>query len=307
MGATPRLRVPVSPRPQMQGGLNENYARELLELHTLGVDGGYTQKDVTELARLLTGWSIARPHENSRSGFLFRAALHDNKPKTILGKKFPTGGGLAEGEEMIRLLARHPSTARHIATKLCQRLVADDPPAPLVDRVAKRFLDSGGDLRETVRAVLTSPEFFDPRFYRAKVKSPFEYVISAVRAIDGSTKNPLALVRVLRDMGQPLYFAQPPTGYSDEAEAWVNTGALMSRLNFALALAASKVPNTNVTIEPGTVDALAARLVSGELGAETRRVIAERLASEAVANASEEQKAQLTAGLILGSPEFQRQ
>ena len=172
-----------APDKAMKGGLNENYAREIMELHTLGVDGGYTQKDVTELARVLTGWSIAPPQQGG--GFIFRRALHDTGSKTVLGVHFAGGGGVEEGEKMIRFLAHQPATAHHIAYKLAQRLVADDPPKALVDRVAKRFLDSDGDLRQTIKAVIDSPEFWDPKFYDAKVKSPFEYAISAVRAIDG--------------------------------------------------------------------------------------------------------------------------
>ena len=244
------------------GAINENYARELMELHTLGVDGGYAQKDVTELARVLTGWSISwggplarraaagpagRGTADQRSApqFIFRSAAHDQGAKSVLGVKL-SGGGIDEGERMIRVLATHPSTARHLATKLCQRLVADDPPPALVDRVAKRFLDTRGDLRATVRAVVESPEFFDPKYYRAKVKSPFEYAISAVRAAGATIDNPLPLARQLKTIGQPLYFAQPPTGYSDKAEAWSNNGALVARLDFATALAANKMPGVRV-------------------------------------------------------------
>src|SRR5438132_2680710 len=235
---------PMRPRGPANGpgGLNENYARELMELHTLGVDGGYTQKDVTELARVLTGWSIERPEQGT--GFLFRAPLHDVGSKTVLGYGFPTGGGIEEGEAMIRALAHHPATARHLAFKLCRRFVADDPPKELVDRIAKRFLETGGDLRETVRAVVTSPEFFDARYYRAKIKSPFEYVVSAVRAMGGVADDGLPIARRLAQMGEPLYLCQPPTGYSDTAEPWVNTGALVTRLNFALELAGQRLPGT---------------------------------------------------------------
>ncbi len=288
-------------------GLNENYARELLELHTLGVDGGYTEKDVTELARLLTGWSIDRRRDG---GFVFRAALHDVGRKTVLGLDFPPGGGIEEGETMIRLLARHPSTARRIAWKLCQRLVADDPPKTLVDHVAQRFLSTGGDLRETLSAVVTSPEFQDPRYYRAKVKSPFEYAVSAVRAVGGSTDG-RALAREIAQMGEPLYLCQPPTGYSEEARSWISSGALVARLNFALALAAGGLPGTGTDIpgllsaeverdHSGTVDALARALVGGDLSPETRATIEQRIAQGG-------SSAQLIAGLILGSPEFQRQ
>ena len=227
-----------------RGAINENYAREIMELHTLGLNtqstsGGYTQKDVTELARVFTGWSI------DRSGkFVFRRFLHDRDAKVVLGRRM--NGGIDEGEAMIRFLARHPSTARHIATKLCQRLVADDPPSALVDRVAKRFLATNGDLRETVKAVVTSPEFWDPRYRGAKMKSPFEYAISAIRAAGGSIENPLPLARELRKIGQPLYFAQPPTGYSDASEAWSADGAIVARLNFATALAANRMPGVRV-------------------------------------------------------------
>src|SRR2546422_469513 len=176
-----------------------------MELHTLGVDGGYTQKDVTELARVLTGWSIARPEEGG--GFMFRRAMHDVGAKTVLGVRFRAGGGIEEGERMIHILAHHPATAHHIAYKLAQRLVADDPPKALVDRVAKRFLDSDGDLRQTVRAVIDSPEFWDRQYYGAKVKPPFEYAISAVRATDGQIVNPLPLARELQKIGEPLYGA----------------------------------------------------------------------------------------------------
>ncbi|HUO85337.1 MAG TPA: DUF1800 domain-containing protein, partial [Thermoanaerobaculia bacterium] len=185
-------------------GLNENYARELMELHTLGVDGGYTQKDVTELARLLTGWSLRRPEEGGEGGFVFRAALHDARPKSVMGVGFSAGGGLEEGERMIGLLARHPSTASHLARKLCQRLIGDDPPPALVERIAKVYGSSGGNLRATVEAIVTGPEFFDPVWFRAKVKTPFEYVVSAVRAT-GADVDLRMLAMQLREMGQPLY------------------------------------------------------------------------------------------------------
>ena len=296
------------------GGLNENYARELMELHTLGVDGGYSQKDVTELARILTGWSILRPEQGA--GFVFRAPLHDAGSKTVLGNAFPAGGGIEEGEKMIRILARHPSTARHIAFQLCQRFVADAPPEALVERVAKTFLATAGDLRATVRAILTSPEFFDPLHYRAKVKSPFEYVVSAVRAVGAEPDVALPIARQLALMGEPLYLCQPPTGYSDTAEAWVNTGALVARLNFALQLAADRLPGTQTDLRhlispedaadsQRSVDALACAFLGGDLSAETRRTVGQRLA-ETPAPADDTRLAMI-AGLILGSPEFQRQ
>ena len=224
-------------------GLNENYARELMELHTLGVDGGYTQKDVTELARVLTGWSIGGPRESEPGRFVFRARLHDAGQKVVLGERFAPGGGMNEGERAIRMLARRPETARHIAFQLCQRLVADAPPPALVARVAERFLATRGDLRETVRAIVTSPEFLAPEYYRAKVKSPFEYAVSAIRAV-GATTDGRAVSRQIAEMGEPLYLCQPPTGYADTVEAWVNAGALLARVNFAMALTEGRVAGT---------------------------------------------------------------
>ncbi len=303
---------------QARGGLNENYAREIMELHTLGVNGGYTQTDVTELARVFTGWTIEGPQQGG--GFVFRLQLHDVGPKTVLGVRFPAGGGIEEGEKMIHVLAHHPSTARHIAFKLCQRLVADEPPPALVDRVAKKFLSTDGDLRATVRAVIESPEFWAPQTYRAKVKSPFEYEISAVRAIGATVTDPVAIVRSLQQLGEPLYGSQPPTGYSDVAASWVNTGALMNRLNFALALAANRMPGVKCDLAaliPGdaasdpqrSVDALAAVLTGGDLGPESRKTISARIVDRPSSQQDPWDNTQLPmlAGLILGSPEFQRQ
>ena len=220
---------------QRQGrGLNENYARELMELHTLGVDGGYTQKDVIEVARALTGWTIDQPRMGG--AFVFRPQMHDADEKEILGTHFPKGGGQEEGERVLDILAKHPSTARHIAFKLAQRFVADEPPKALVDRAAKKFLDTKGDLREVTRLIITSPEFFAADAYRAKVKTPLEFVVSAIRSSGATVVNAQPLVATMRELGMPLYGCQPPTGYSMTADAWVNTGALLSRMNFAVQL-----------------------------------------------------------------------
>jgi uncharacterized protein (DUF1800 family) len=306
---------------KQQGGLNENYAREIMELHTLGVDAGYTQKDVTELARVLTGWTITNPRDGGEGGsFIFRPRLHDAAAKTVLGVHFAAGGGFEEGEKMIHILAHHPATAHHIAFKLCQRLVADDPPIALVDRVAAKFIATDGDLRQTVKAVIDSPEFWDPATYRAKVKSPFEYAISAVRAVNAQISDPTPIARALQQIGEPLYGAQPPTGYSDKAEVWINTGALMNRLNFALALAANKLPGVHddvVSLIPAaeaadasrSVEALALALTGGNLTEETRGTIKSRIVERKAPAADPWDNTQLptVAGLILGSPEFQRQ
>jgi len=313
-------------RPQQQGkgqgGLNENYAREIMELHTLGVDGGYTQKDVTELARVLTGWSISRERDGSGEGaaFVFRQQMHDVGAKTVLGVRFAPGGGIEEGERMIHVLAHHPATAHRIAYKLCQRLVADEPPPALVARVAKKFLATDGDLRQTVRAVIESPEFWSPASYRAKVKSPFEYTISAVRAVNAQITDPAPIARALQQIGEPLYGAQPPTGYSDKADVWINTGALMNRLNFALSLASNKLPGVHgdvVALIPAgqaadashSVEALALALTGGNVTEETRSIIKSRIVERKAPSEDPWDNTQLptVAGLILGSPEFQRQ
>ena len=229
-----RMQQMQNQQKNMPRGLNENYGRELMELHTLGVDGGYTQKDVVEVARALTGWTIDQPR--AAGSFVYRPQMHDRGEKTILGYHFPAGGGQDEGERVLDILAAHPSTAHHIAFQLAQRFVADEPPTSLVDRAAKKFTDTKGDLREVTRLIITSPEFFSAQSYRAKVKTPFEFVASAVRASGATMQNAQPLVAELRTLGMPLYGCQPPTGYSMTADAWVNTGALLNRMNFAVQL-----------------------------------------------------------------------
>jgi uncharacterized protein (DUF1800 family) len=216
-------------------GLNENYGRELMELQTLGVDGGYTQTDVTEVARAFTGWTIRGPRDGS--GFTFNARVHDPGQKVVLGHVIKAGGDESDGEQVLDILSKHPSTARFIATKLARRFVSDTPPSSLVDRAARRFRDTDGDLREVMRTILLSPELLSPAVYNAKVKTPFEFVVSALRASGADVDDAKTLVRDVQQMGEPLYQCQPPTGYKDTADAWVNTGALVNRINFALKLA----------------------------------------------------------------------
>jgi uncharacterized protein (DUF1800 family) len=281
-------------------GLNENYGRELMELHTLGVEGGYTQKDVTEVARAFTGWTIQNPRQGGE--FRFEPRIHDIGEKIVLGHRVKAGGGIGDGEQVLDILATHPSTARFIATKLARRFVSDTPPPALVDRVAARFRDTGGDLREVMRTILTSPEFLSPDAYRAKVKTPLEFVASAVRATGADVQDALGLVRAMQQLGMPLYFCQPPTGYKDTADGWVNTGALVARMNFALALASNKLPGVTVESRQPSVDSrptrdsqsLVSAILGGDISETTRATIAR--ASDA---------AQMTA-LTLGSPEFQR-
>jgi uncharacterized protein (DUF1800 family) len=241
---------------QMPKGINENYARELMELHTLGVDGGYTQQDIVEVARAFTGWTI-RPRQGS--GFLFVPFMHDNGEKKVLGHTIKAGGGERDGEQVLDILAAHPSTARLIAQKLAARFVSDTPPASLVDRAAARFTATGGDLREVTRSIITSPEFFAAEAMNAKVKTPLEFVVSALRLTGAEIRNAMPLARELRDQGMQPYFCQPPTGYDDTAEAWVSSGALVSRMNFAVKLADNALPGVRV---PNPDKALAVKIGS---------------------------------------------
>jgi len=227
-------------------GINENYARELLELHTLGVDGGYTQQDIVNIARAFTGWSM-QPRQGS--GFMFLAPRHDRGEKIVLGHTIKAGGGLDDGERVLDIVAAHPSTAKHIATKLVVRFVNDNPPAALVDRVARRFTATNGDLREVMKALLSSPEFLSADAYRAKVKTPIEFVASALRATGADVRTALPLARTLKDMGMQPYFCQPPTGYDETATTWVSAGALVSRMNFAVDLSKNAIRGVRVPLK----------------------------------------------------------
>jgi uncharacterized protein (DUF1800 family) len=281
-------------RPNAPKGLNENYARELMELHTLGVDGGYGQKDVTEVARAFTGWTIQNPRQGG--GFVFNPRFHDQGRKTVLGHEIKAGRGIEDGEQVLDLLAEHPSTARFIATKLVRRFVSDTPPPALVDRAATRFQKTGGDIREVVRLILTSPEFLAPDSVGAKVKTPFEFVASALRATGARVDAAPPLVRTLQQLGMPLYQCQPPTGYKDTADAWTNTGALVARMNFALSLTDGKLRGVAVdpALQPPDADRAIAVFLNGSASDATRRTIAQAASAPAMA------------ALTLGSPEFQR-
>jgi uncharacterized protein (DUF1800 family) len=287
--------VPASSRPIAAGrGLNENYGRELLELHTLGVDGGYTQKDVVEVARCFTGWTMRNPHDGT--GFVFNDKMHDRGVKRVLGHTIKAGGGIEDAERVLEILARHPSTARFIATKLARHFVADDPPKSVVDRAAKTFRRTDGDLREVMRTILTSPEFYAASAFRAKVKTPFEYVASALRATDASITKAGSFVGTVAAIGEPLYQCQPPTGYGDRAENWINAGTLISRLNFVQGLAVNGLNAATVEL-PRTdadLDNFVVSVLSDDLSPQTREAIRSSRATIRV-----------RAGLVLGSPEFQ--
>jgi uncharacterized protein (DUF1800 family) len=259
--------------------LNENYGRELMELHTLGVDGGYTQKDVTEVARCFTGWTVRSPRKGG--GFIFNHRMHDNGPKTVLGAKIPAGGGMQDGLTVLDLLARHPSTARFISRKLAIRFVADDPPSALVDRMAAAFIRSDGDIRAVMSVMLRSDEFWSEKNYRTKMKSPLEMVASAVRALGVDVEFAERLGDRVAEAGEPLYRKQEPTGYSNSSEDWLSTASLLARMNFGVALVNHQIRGVTAPA-PEQIDRIAA-LQTGP-----------------------KQDPIKAAGLYLGGPEFQR-
>ena len=228
------------------GGINENYARELMELHTLGVDGGYTQKDVQEIARCFTGWTIYRPNESGL--FMFNPAMHDAGEKTVLGQKIPAGGGLSDGERVLDILAKQPATAHFIATKLARRFIGDNPPAAVVNQAAKVFLQTDGSIRETLRSILTSPEFFAPPAYRAKVRSPFEYAVASLRLLGAETDGDRPLLDWIGRMGEPTFGKITPDGFPEVSSEWLSTNDLLARFNFANALVTNKIKGTRVDV-----------------------------------------------------------
>ena len=358
-----------------QRGINENYARELMELHTLGVDGGYTQKDIVEVARAFTGWTIADPRGYRRAAanmisdrenraldrlqrmagvpddlesgeFYFNERWHDKDAKTVLGQKI-NEGGIKDGLKVIDILVAHPSTAKFIARKLAVKFVSDRPSEALVKRVANAFQTSKGDIKTTLRALFNDPEFFAPENYRAKIKTPFELLVSSLRALDADVNASPALIGLLQKMGEPLYGYQAPTGYPDTAEDWVNTGALLERMNFAVALASNRIPQTRVNLAKFEANSKAeilnktvADVLGGEISAATRATLlkqTEQPLIEPKLSASEEdlevdntamrgqgggrginRPARLLSpsgnaevfkivGLLIGSPDFQRQ
>jgi uncharacterized protein (DUF1800 family) len=293
----PLVRPPAQQNRPARRGLNENYGRELMELHTLGVDSGYTQKDVTEVARAFTGWTIASPQQGGE--FRFEPRIHDEGEKLVLGHRIKAGGGMSDGEQVLDILATHPSTARFISLELARRFVSDTPPPSLVDRAAARFRETGGDLREVTRTILTSPELLGADAYRAKVKSPLEFVVSALRATGADVSDATSLVRAMAQLGMPLYQCQPPTGYKDTSEAWTNTGALVNRMNFALQLSSGRMQGVRIRVDGvDGVDSAEASMVQTVLGDDVSAATSATIARATTAP-------QMMA-LALGSPEFQK-
>jgi uncharacterized protein (DUF1800 family) len=331
--APPKI-IPGKPVPR--GGLNENYAREIMELHTLGVDGGYTQKDVTEVARCLTGWTIDR----AMGSFRFDPRRHDNGEKVVLGQTIPAGGGIEDGEKVLDILASRSATMRYVSYKLCQRLVADEPPASLVSKCVTTWQRTGGNLRSVVRTIVTSPEFYAPSNYKSKYKSPLEFVVSAIRAQDGTIMVPIgdstpdgkplprnpaervqpALFQVGL-LGQPLYQYQAPTGYPENSRKWMSSGAVIGRLNSALSLATGRIggitfpaPETLFSGEDGSVPLplvkqLIRACVNDDLSAKTRGALlaqyAEGAADAPATPQEKRQEAQQIITYLIGSPDFQ--
>jgi len=291
-------------------GLNENYGRELMELHTLGVDGGYTQRDVIEVARCFTGWTIAAPKKGG--AFKYNDRMHDKGEKVVLGHLIPAGGGMDDGLEVLNILATAPATAHHISLELAQRFVADDPPPSLVNRMAATFQKTHGDLRQMMRTMISSPEFWSQGAYRAKVKSPFEMVVSALRATNADVTSAFALVNELRKLGEPLYGKLEPNGYSSANAEWVSSSGLLDRMNFALALAANRVPGVTVDLSqahPGESPTELARSLLNEDPSEQTEAAIENAVKNQFANArrgAAPRESSLIAGLVIGSPEFQR-
>lgn len=304
--------------------MNENYGRELLELHTLGVDGGYSQKDVTEVARCFTGWTVRNLQTNPE--FYFDDRIHDPGEKKVLSKKI-RAGGIKDGEKVLEMLTKHPSTAKFISAKLARRFASDSPSPALIAAMAKTFLKTDGDIRAVLQTMIASREFWSRQAYRAKVKTPFELVASTARALGADMDAPMPLVQWIARIGQPLYQCLPPTGYSDKAEAWVNSGALLNRLNFAIALASNRIRGTQVELPAllGTelasdqkigdprqaLDTAIEQFLDKQISPETRETLEKRSTDPQVLRAKLDDPIQqvdlgILTGLVLGCPEFQR-
>ena len=291
-------------------GINENFGRELLELHTLGVDGGYTQQDVINVARIFTGWSVRRPQQGG--DFEFHDWAHDYGEKVVMGVMFPAGRGRDEGVRLLKLLANYPATMHHVSRRLCQRFVNDDPPDGCVDDAVTAWKRSDGDIREVLRAIFRSPDFWAPENVRAKIKTPLEFVVSAARAVGGDPDTTPRLAQVVARLGEPLFLHVAPDGYPEREDAWVNSGALLDRMNAAVALAAGRLPGVAVSLDsivPATPDAerliaqANAAVLSGTMSENTKQVIRRQ-----ISDISDPLQARaLAIGLAIGGPEFQRQ
>ncbi|HEX4003271.1 MAG TPA: DUF1800 domain-containing protein [Candidatus Acidoferrales bacterium] len=307
------------PKQQEDRGLNENYGREVMELHTVGVDAGYTQQDVIEMAECLTGWTVREPRRDPE--FVFKPEFHAAGKKVVMGHTFDYGGE-KDGEEALAMLANDPHTAKFISTELARHFVSDTPPPALVARMTKTYESTGGDIRSVLKTMIYSPEFWSKETYRAKVKTPFELVASTARALDADVSVSLPLAVWVGRMGEPLFLCQPPTGYSDKASTWVNTGALLNRLNFALGFATDRMAGANVDLadlfgEDASKDPQMALtratdlFLDGQLAPTTMQTLEARLNDPQILQARLDDPVKqvnegLLSGLVLGTPEFQR-
>jgi uncharacterized protein (DUF1800 family) len=313
------VRFPAQKPKKQQTGLNENYGRELMELHTLGVNGGYTQKDVTEVAKVFTGWTLKEPRQGG--GYFFDKRKHEPGTKIVLGHKIKENEE-KEGREVLHLLAHDPHTAKFVCNKLAMRFISDNPPPVLVDEMAKTFLKKEGDIREVLKTMLQSPDFWSPDNYRAKVKTPLEFVVSSLRATDAQVDDAMPIVRQIQALGMPLYGAQPPTGYSMKAETWVSSSALLGRMNFAVRLASGKIKGVQVeppqavpqNVTPDTeriLTWLENSLLEGNVSKQTHETVEAQLNDPKISQRRLDDPARspdvsVIEGLLLGSPEFQR-
>ena len=344
MRAAQQMQRQQQQRQRQRQGLNENYGRELLELHTLGVDGGYTQQDVINVARAFTGWTIQPPAQGG--GFVFRPQAHDAGDKIVLGHKLAAGRGMDDAEDVLDILAKSPATAHFISFKLARRFVSDSPSKALVDHAAQVYLKTDGDIREVMRAIITSPEFFSQQAFHSKVKTPFEVVVSAMRSLNAAPDSTPRSAQVIAFLGQPIFGHQAPNGWPETSDAWMNTGAILNRINFGMAAAAGRLPGADIRALPALdtlrsaprekqVDAVVATILNGMVSPDTRAVLLSgehpMLANGAGTSAMQDiaragaaggrraalqgrgfaNVPQLTGlpqivGLALGSPEFQR-
>jgi uncharacterized protein (DUF1800 family) len=318
-GANPNGGAAVAAKNKKESGLNENYGREVMELHTVGVDGGYTQQDVIQMAECLTGWTIHEPRKDPQ--FFFDEKIHGQGKKVVMGRTFNYGGE-KDGEEALKMLAASPKTANFISSELARHFVSDTPPPALVKRMAQSFASSSGDIRTVLKTMIYSPEFWSAQAYRAKVKTPFELVATTARAMNAEVTITLPLTQWVGRMGEPLFLCQPPTGYSDKAETWVNAGALLNRLNFALTFAGDKMNGATVDLNailgpdalrnPEAALAQSVQIfLDGQIAPSTQQTLEDHLKDPQILQASlddpvKEVNQGLIVGMVLGTPEFQR-